>query len=228
MKTTLFCTIFLFMVIICKAQEMEGRYYDHLDYMVFENGLADFRIQNDGGLTIDLYGKGKFEIIDDFLLIHTAEYQGEKSSYTKNEKMGQYSTIIVRDEKGVPLPFINIAFLDSTNKVIGRGVADTAGKFSIINSHGISRLKLQFAGYSGLTMDFKPNFDYQVRFVGGLVIENKIVVFKMNNKENGKIKLVLLMINYIDSGCNSKTLKKMYKKVKKHVGSERIFIKEQQ
>jgi len=227
MKTTLFFTIFLFMVNICIAQEMDGRYYDHSDYMVFENGLADFKIKNEGGLNFDLYGKGKFEIIDDFLLIHAAEYHGDKSSYTTNEKTDQYSKIIARDERGALLPYINIAFLDSTDKVIGRGIADTAGKFSIEKTHGISRLKLQFVGYCGLTIDYLPNVDYQVRFVEGMVIENKIVVFKINNKENGKIKLALLIINYIDNGCNSKTLKKMYRKVKKHVGPERLFIKKQ-
>jgi hypothetical protein len=193
--------------------------------MFFENGLADFGIQNDGGLNYELFGKGKFEILDRFLLIYTTEYKGEKSSFKTNEKTDQYSKIIVRDERGALIPFINIAFIDSMDKVFDRGFTDTAGRFLIKNPDKICKLQLKFLGYCGLTINFKSNIDYQVILVDGMVIENKIVVFKINKIENNKMKLVLLTTNYKSNGCNSKTLKRMYKKVKKYVDFERVFIK---
>ena len=63
------------------AQEPDGAYLNEQDSIVFSDDRLIFRISGFAGLSAAQVGEGEYQIIDNYILIHTADYSGNKSSF---------------------------------------------------------------------------------------------------------------------------------------------------
>ncbi len=207
------------------AQQFNGKYYDNEDYLLFEGDSVKIDIQSDGGLTCQIRGIGKYEIIDEFLLINTGEYNLSKSIFTTSEKDEKFTKVLVRDENGDFIPFVNISYLDKQDKIFGGGVTDFDGICVIENHERIVKIRVSFVGYNSLIIDFKSNFDYQVILANGLILENQVLVFKINAMEMNRINLTLLSINFNPNRNIVKSLKRLDRKANKSDNHVRLFVK---
>ena len=205
------------------AQQFNGKYFDNEDYLLFENDSVKFDIQSDGGLTCQLRGIGKYEIIDEFLLIYAGEYNQSKSLFTTSEKDEKRSKIFVRAENGDLIPFANVAYLDKQDKIFGGGVTDFGGVCIIENPEKIVKIRVSFLCYNSLMIDFKGNLDYHVILANGLILENQVLVFKIIDMEMNRINLTLLTFNFNRNIV--KSLKRLDRKTNKSDDQERVFIK---
>ncbi len=212
-------------VAVTLAQQFNGKYYDNEDYLLFEGDSVKIDIQSDGGLTCQIRGIGKYEIIDEFLLINTGEYNLSKSIFTTSEKDEKFTKVLVRDENGDFIPFVNISYLDKQDKIFGGGVTDFDGICVIENHERIVKIRVSFVGYNSLIIDFKSNFDYQVILANGLILENQVLVFKINAMEMNRINLTLLSINFNPNRNIVKSLKRLDRKANKSDNHVRLFVK---
>ena len=212
-------------VAVTLAQQFNGKYYDNEDYLLFEGDSVKIDIQSDGGLTCQIRGIGKYEIIDEFLLINTGEYNLSKSIFTTSEKDEKFTKVLVRDENGDFIPFANISYLDKQDKIFGGGVTDFDGICIIENPERIVKIRVSFVGYNSLIIDFKSNFDYQVILANGLILENQVLVFKINAMEMNRINLTLLSINFNPNRNIVKSLKRLDRKANKSDNHVRLFVK---
>ncbi len=212
-------------VAVTLAQQFNGKYFDNEDYLLFEGDSVKIDIQSDGGLTCQIRGIGKYEIIDEFLLINTGEYNLSKSIFTTSEKDEKFTKVLVRDENGDFIPFVNISYLDKQDKIFGGGVTDFDGICVIENHERIVKIRVSFVGYNSLIIDFKSNFDYQVILANGLILENQVLVFKINAMEMNRINLTLLSINFNPNRNIVKSLKRLDRKANKSDNHVRLFVK---
>ena len=68
------------------TQELEGKYVDKTDYFYFNEGIAEFSIQIEGGLTYPIKGIGKYKLFDEYVVIHTTTFDSiDKKYYSKEE-----------------------------------------------------------------------------------------------------------------------------------------------
>ena len=225
MRTILTFSMIIIFMADTSAQQFNGKYFDNEDYLLFENDSVKFDIQSDGGLTCQLRGIGKYEIIDEFLLIYAGEYNQSKSLFTTSEKDEKRSKIFVRAENGDLIPFANVAYLDKQDKIFGGGVTDFGGVCIIENPEKIVKIRVSFLGYNSVMIDFKPNLDYHVILAEGWILEHQVLVFRINAMENKRMNLTLLTINYNPDRNIVKSLKRLDRKTKKSDDQERVFIK---
>jgi hypothetical protein len=225
MRTILTISMIIVFVAVTLAQQFNGKYYDNEDYLLFEGDSVKIDIQSDGGLTCQIRGIGKYEIIDEFLLINTGEYNLSKSIFTTSEKDEKFTKVLVRDENGDFIPFVNISYLDKQDKIFGGGVTDFDGICVIENHERIVKIRVSFVGYNSLIIDFKSNFDYQVILANGLILENQVLVFKINAMEMNRINLTLLSINFNPNRNIVKSLKRLDRKANKSDNHVRLFVK---
>lgn len=225
MRTILTISMIIVFVAVTLAQQFNGKYYDNEDYLLFEGDSVKIDIQSDGGLTCQIRGIGKYEIIDEFLLINTGEYNLSKSIFTTSEKDEKFTKVLVRDENGDFIPFVNISYLDKQDKIFGGGVTDFDGICIIENHERIVKIRVSFVGYNSLIIDFKCNFDYQVILANGLILENQVLVFKINAMEMNRINLTLLSINFNPNRNIVKSLKRLNRKANKSDNHVRLFVK---
>src|SRR5690554_3289229 len=71
----------LFSGITFAAQPLSGTYKNGSDSLKFEGNQIVFRVSGFGGLSSSQAGAGTYELIDDFLLVHTGDYPGNKSTF---------------------------------------------------------------------------------------------------------------------------------------------------
>jgi len=223
MRTILTFSMIIIFMADTSAQQFNGRYFDNEDYLFFENDSVKFDIHSDGGLTCQLRGIGKYEIIDEFLLIYAGEYNQSKSLFTTSEKDEKRSKIFVRAENGDLIPFANVAYLDKQDKIFGGGVTDFGGVCIIENPEKIVKIRVSFLCYNSLMIDFKGNLDYHVILANGLILENQVLVFKIIDMEMNRINLTLLTFNFNRNIV--KSLKRLDRKTNKSDDQERVFIK---
>jgi len=212
-------------VAVTLAQQFNGKYYDNEDYLLFEGDSVKIDIQSDGGLTCQIRGIGKYEIIDEFLLINTGEYNLSKSIFTTSEKDEKFTKVLVRDENGDFIPFVNIAYLDKQDKIFGGGITDFGGVCIIENPEKIVKIRVSFLCSNSVMIDFKPNLDYHVIHAEGWILEHQVLVFRINAMENNRINLTLLTFNYNPDRNIVKSLKRLDRKANKSDNHVRLFVK---
>jgi hypothetical protein len=226
MKTFLSFLIFAFLYNTSYAQDLEGNYKYYTEYIIFNNSHADFLIYSNGCVPMECKGIGKFEVLNDFLLIHTEEYKKKSNSTCEmSEKGRECQKIIVQDAKGQALPFVKIECFDRNNKVLCEYNTDFDGNFVIKNSDSISKLRLSAVGFNSLTFDYNANKNYKIKLAEGHLLENQTLVFKIINIEKNKLVLKLLSTDYKKSTSNYRTLKRLFKKKNKCNLEEKIFVK---
>lgn len=198
------------------AQELEGTYKNGLDSLAFSDDRAIFRITGFAGLDVAQTGEGSYEVVDDFLLIHTTDYSGFKSTTQALNGSREDSCVIkVIDAHNYPLETILVELRSRSGKLIDASVTDSEGKVYFPVSEKMSRIDVAALGYHAISFDHTPEKDFLVRLAENDIIEQRCVAFKVNRIDEERLSLLLLTDDF-DTGKNSsRELKKLEKKAHK-------------
>ena len=227
MKQTILLFVFaLFFITNTTAQIKEGKYYENSDFLNFKSDSVNFKIEGNGGLIVDLYASGTYEVYKDFLIIKAGLYQSLKSTYKTIKKQNEKVKVTVYNKVHKPVKYVQIVLLDSLNNSLLSTFSDENGVAMIDNNVSADKISISLVGYDRYTIDYLNNIDYQVELMDYVVIENKIVVFKINSLNVDTLKLTLLSTDFKSKDSNmEKSLRKLEAKNKKYKDRERILIK---
>lgn len=209
------------------AQDVEGTYRNSADSIVFSGDNITFRVSGFAGLTTAQVGEGKFEIINNFLLVHTTEYSGDKSSFQELEGSKKDTCIVkVVSKLNHPVQGILIESKNSSNKIVSAKVTGNDGRVNLIDQDKTNKINVSAMGYNPISFDFKTNKDYLVRIAENDVIENRTVVFKYDIIDEETISLLLLTDDFKSGNNTDNELNKLDKRAKRRNLLHKRYSKE--
>ncbi len=216
MKKILLLVSILLSTCSLAAQQLEGTYTNGSDSIAFTSDKAIFRLTGFAGLSVAQVGEGNYEVADQFLLIHTDDYSGLKSSYQSVEGSRKDSCVVkVVGLHNYPLPTVLVESRTRSNKLIRSKVTDTEGKIYFTDNEKIEFIAVSAMGYNAISFDFEPGKDFLVRLVENEIIEQRTVVFKIAIIDDETISLLLLGDDFEADKNRGNELKKLDKKARK-------------
>ena len=213
------------------AQNFNGKYIRNKNvpqenYINFNNDHADFVIDSEGCLIFEMRGNGTYEIIENYLVIHTEDSRNSKSSFETSLSHSSYSIIKVMSNSGENIPGANISLINNQGNVIGNVYTDFYnGEAKINDNKEISKIKISCVGYSSITIDFDKKLDYQVFLSEGVTLEHKTLVFKITSVSTDSLCLTLLSTDFKSKKNINKAFRRLERKAKKYHPAERIYKK---
>ncbi|NLY23781.1 MAG: hypothetical protein GX042_02045 [Bacteroidales bacterium] len=198
------------------AQQPEGTYKNGLDSLAFTNGKATFRLTGFAGLSVAQVGEGSYELTDQFLLIHTTDYSGFKSSSQALEGSRKDTCVVkVVGMHNYPIQTILVEAKNKSDKMVEAKVTDSEGKIYLTMDDKMTSLAVSSLGYNAIAFDYTPGKDYLVRLAENDVIEARTVVFSIDFIDDETISLLLLTDDFDTSKNKVKELQKLEKKARK-------------
>jgi len=228
-KTALLFLLEMAFVTNVIAQMPDGRYYENGDYISFKSDTVLLKVQGLGGITVDLYASGTYEIIDSFLIVKAGQFDGFKSDHTTTKNQGSETKVLVLDPDGKPIPYCNVKLMDKSDKMISGTTTNEEGIATIYKSNTVARIDFSALGYDNYSVEFLEQLDYQIVLTNYRVIENQTIVFFMNSINDDKLNLILLTTDFKNKGSinsRKKALNKLLRKEEKLGTRERVFVKE--
>lgn len=207
-----------------QGQTIEGTFHDNGDIIAFRNGMAQFEVFSEGGLVIQLRGNGKYEIVDNFLLIHTGVDKNLRQSYYDTTLAAGSPKMTFVDEEGNPLLSVNITYLDLSGEIIGHSYPD-ARKMAHILQHRTATVQISFIGYDDVSIKLRNGYDYKVTLAEGQTLEDKTVVFKIISSDLESLNLKLFSEDFTVRQNVRKDLARLERKVKPQNLRLRRFLK---
>lgn len=216
MKKLLLLASILLSVCSLFAQQLEGTFKNELDSLAFTNDKATFRLTGFAGLSVAQVGEGRYELADSFLLIHTTDYSGLKSSSQTLEGSRKDTCVVkVVGSYNYPIPTILVESRNKSNKLVEGKVTDSEGKIYLSVNDKMTSIAVSAMGYNAIAFDYTPDKDYLVRLAENEIIEQRTVVFTIDLIDDETISLLLLTDDF-DAGKNrGNELKKLEKKARK-------------
>jgi hypothetical protein len=216
MKKYFAILIFLSVSFILCSQDFDGNYKDKTDSLTFSNGKVIFNVSGFGALFTRMVGEGGYEYFDDYLLVNTSEYSGEKSTFEPING-SKKDTIVVKvvSLDNYPIQGALTEFLSASNKVIKGNITNDKGKSQHIKDQKIRKIKVTNLGYDDIIFDVVQGKDFLVRLAENNVIENQTVAFKVKNEDEETISIILLTDDFDPGKDKMKSLEKHDKKVQK-------------
>lgn len=216
MKKILAIASFIAATTMLHAQQLDGTYKQGNDSLSFSNAKAIFNIGGFGGLSVNKMGEGSFEWIDDFLLIHTADYSGEKTTVQALDGSKKDTVVIkITDNENFPVQGALIEELNDSGKSLNGSASDDNGKTFHKKSPKVRAIKVSMMGYDEVTFDYNPAKDYLIRLAKGDVVEHQTVVFRVKETDEETISLLLITSDFKDEKDKQKALAKLAKKAEK-------------
>lgn len=227
MKKIILLTIILFNVLLIEAQTLNGAYKNGTDSLFFSNDNISFRISGFGGLSSTLVGEGTYEIVDNYIIVHTDEYSGMKSNFeelagTKNDTC----VVKVVAPNNYPVQGILIESKNKSGKIITAGVTGSDGKVYLTENEKIVSIEASALGYNPIAFDNKAGCDYLIRLADNDVIEEKTAVFRFNEIDEETISINLLTDNFNNDKKRESELKKIEKRARKSNRLDKRYKKE--
>jgi len=216
MKKKLLLATILFSACSLFAQEMEGTFKNGLDSLAFTNGKAIFRLTGFAGLSVAQVGEGSYEMEENFMLIHTTDYSGFKTT-TQPLEGSRKDTCVVKvvGRHNYPIQTILVEAKNRSGKLVEAKVTDSEGKIYLKVNEKMTSIAISAMGYNAISFDYTPGKDYLVRLAENEIIEESTVVLKTELIDDETISLLLLSDDF-DAGKNrSNELKKLEKKALK-------------
>lgn len=212
--------VFLFVSLFSwtlSAQHIDGAYKNETDSLVLRDGKATFSVSGFGALDVHKIGEGSYEWVDDFLLIHTDEFSGEKTKLQQLNGSKQDTVVMkISTKRNVSLQGALIECYNVANKILKTAISDEKGLVFITKNPQIKKIKVSLMGYSDLVFDYNANHDYLVRMSQGDVIEQKTVVFKIKKIDEETLSVMLISSDFdVDEHKKMKELNKLEKKMRK-------------
>jgi hypothetical protein len=226
MKKNIAILLFLLCSLIIHSQELSGKYFHGDHYINFDNGYAEFVTLVEGCMAVEISGQGRFDIIDDYLLIYTELHSSPNSRFTATKNNNDYSSITVLVDGGFSVPNAKIKFLDSNKLVIAETETDVwHGKAIIKSTPELKYIHISYIGTNSIIIEFDKTKDYEIVLCQSSSIENRTVVFKISNKMERSITLTLLSTSFITKQNIVKELRKLEENEMKNKPKEQIFQK---
>ncbi len=198
------------------AQEFEGTFKDGNDELKFENNKLYFSMDEIGSPMTNKTGSGTYERVDDYLIVNTDAYSGERSSVTKiNGTKKDTITVKVIDNQGFVLPGVLVESVTSSNKTLQGGVTNNEGKVLFIHHSKTAKIRLYSMGYDNISFDYDPKKDYEVRLIKNVIVENAPAVFKIKKLDEETLSVLFLSSDFDAGKDQQKALEKINKKAEK-------------
>ena len=198
------------------SQHFEGIYKNKSDSLSFSNNTVTFCLSDFSALSTQIVGEGTYEFTDNYLIINTDEYSGNKTKLEKSKAANEGQSIFkVLSTEGYTMQGILIEFLSSSNKVISQAITDNEGQAKFPDNDKIVKVKISSMGYNGIEFDSDTDYDYSVVMVKNNIIQNQTVVLELVNEDENSLSVRLLSDNFKDGKNRSKDLEKLYKKAEK-------------
>lgn len=211
----LFITLFIFSLTI-SAQQFDGTYINGQDSIVFLNNSVTFRITGFAGLSTVQVGEGNYEFADEFMLVHTTDYSGQKTTFhAQDASSSDTCTVRIVDMNNYAVQGILVETKNSSDKVISAKVTGSDGRIIITEYDKISKLTVSAMGYNPITFDFDPANDFIVRIAKNDIIENRTVAFRVNETDEETISIILLTDDLERGKDLSKELSKLNKRARR-------------
>lgn len=217
MKKTVLLIYFFLSLFQLQAQLPEGTYRNGSDSLCLEDQRAIFRLTGFAGLSVAQVGEGDYEQVGDFLIIHTGEYSGNKSSSRPlPASRGDSCVVKVVGSNHYPLP--TTVLVESRNKsgklIVGK-VTDQEGKVIFTETDKIASLHVSSMGFNAHAIAFEPGNDYLVQLAENEVIEKRSVLLRCELVDEETISLLMLSDDF-DIGKNrDRELEKLQKRARR-------------
>lgn len=227
MKKTILLIAVLLNGLLISAQTLTGTYKNGADSLQFTNDHVTFYISGFGGLSSAQVGEGKYEIVDNYMLVHTSEYSGNKTTF--QELGGSKNDTCVVKIVGLNNYSIKGVLVESKNKsgkTISAGVSDNEGKVFLINNEKSVNIGATAMGYNSIEIDYNSGNDYLIKLAENDVIEDKSVVLRFNEIDEETISILLLTDNFNTDKKQEDELKKLEKRARKNNRIDKLYKRE--
>jgi hypothetical protein len=183
-------------------------------------------MRGNDGLGVVFTGEGTYEIIEDFIIINTATYSGKKTKIETNpaEKKDTIQLQLF-NEDGFSIQGVRAEFLNRKNKTIDLKISDDHGIVFYKSNPRIAAIKVSDLLYDKTTFDYEANTDYTVHLVKNRVLEDKIVIFKLEDRTDTVLTVRLLSTDFNRSNPSTSHLRKLEKKTEAIIDRARLFEK---
>lgn len=226
MKKTILLAVILFHGLFIVAQTLSGTYMNGTDSLIFSNEQVDFRITGFAGLSTAQVGEGSYDIVDNFLLVNTNEYSGDKTTF-KELDGSKTDTCVVKvvGLNNYAIQGVLIETKSKSNKTISAGVTGNDGVVLFLDDDKCESLTISMMGYNSIEFDYTKGKDYLIRLAEHEVIEDKTVVFRFKELDEETIS-ILLLTDDLNSGKNRDSeLNKLEKRARKNNRIEKLYKK---
>lgn len=212
--------IFVFICIFLAAgklsAQLDGTYKEGSDSLSFSNGNAVFNISGFSGLSTVQLGEGKYEVADNFLLIETGDYSGEKTTFQPLDKSRKDTTVIkVVSGQNYAVQGMLVEPLNASGKTMKGYISDDAGKVSFASDPKIGKIKVSQMGFDDIVFDYDISKDFLIKVAQNDVIEHQTVVFKFNRIDDETLSVILLSDDFHPGKDRGKELEKLEKRSRK-------------
>ena len=167
------------------AQEINGTYYEGPDSISFNDNRVIFSVRGNDGLGVVFTAEGTYEIMDDFILINTETYSGAKTKI-ETAAAEKIDTIQLQlfNEDGYSIKGIRAEFLNKKGSPIALSISNEHGKIFQRIDPKITAIKVSDLLYDKAILDYEAGTDYTVHLVKNRVLEDKIVIFKVEDRSD--------------------------------------------
>ena len=216
MKKYFTVLIFLSASLSLLSQDFDGNYKDKTDSLSFSGEKVLFSLSGFGALFTRMVGEGEYEYVEDYLLVNTSDYPGEKSVFEPVNGSKKDSIVIkVVGPDNYPVQGALTEFLSESNKVIRWNITDDQGRSQQPGDQKIKRIKVTNLGYDDIVFDVDQGKDFLVKLARNNVIENQTVAFKVKSEDEETLSIILLSDNFEPGKDKMKSLEKLDKKTEK-------------
>lgn len=199
------------------SQSLDGVYKNGEDSISFRGDQATFYVSGFGGLFTSQAGAGNYEQVDEYVLIHTGEYPGNKSSFQALDSSRQDTCIVkVVTLNNQPIQGILVETDNSSSKTLGGVVTRVDGRINLNNMEKTKVITVSGMGYNTITINYELGKDYLVRLTNNEIIEDKTVVLSLKEIDDETISILLLSDNFSPKKKRDKELKKIEKRAAKN------------
>ncbi len=217
MKKYFTVLIFLSASLSLLSQDFDGNYKDKTDSLSFSGEKVLFSLSGFGALFTRMVGEGKYEYVDNYLLVHTSGYPGEKSVFESINGTKKDSIVVkVVGPDNYPVQGALTEFLSESNKIIRGNITDDLGKSQHPKDQKIKRIKVTNLGYDDVAFEVEQGKDFLVKLARNNVIENQTVAFKVKREDEETLSIILLSDNFDPGKDKIKSLEKLDKKTQKN------------
>jgi hypothetical protein len=217
----------LFLSNLAVGQDLAGKYKLNCcgSEISFWDDSVKFEVQSNGGLTIGLLGIGTFQRQEDFLFIETTDCQNLKSKATSSPKQNLSPEISIIDAEGEVVQFANVILLNNEGETIWGICTNSLGHAIIKHHQEAVQIMIAQLGCDPVVLDYNPDVDYHIRQTLGFVLDNRTVVFQINDHDEMSLTLTLVSEGLSEEWNNKRNLKKLRRVVKRTTYPQEKFEK---
>jgi hypothetical protein len=221
MKIILLFTFVLASILPIFAQQLDGTFQRNTDSIAFSGNNISFSLSGFAGLSTVLVGEGTYEIIDNFLIVHTSDFSGEKSVVEPLPRTLSDTTVIrVVDNQNFS---IQGAFVEARGRSgrradsrIDRQLTNSFGTVYLTRDPNISRIYISRMGFDNIAFDYNPENDYRIILAQNEVIENTTVVFRFNHIDDETISILLLTTDFDEGRNRDRALEQLERRARRN------------